>query len=104
MAWFVLVVAGLCEPIWVIALGRVDSVTRLGPIAVFLTFLTISLAGLSWAMRDLPTGVAYAVWVAIGAVATVALSVALGEEHLTVLKVVFLVVIIGGVAGLKAVS
>ena len=104
MAWFVLVVAGLCEPIWVIALGKVDSLTRYGPIVVFLIFLAVSLTGLSWALRDLPTGVAYAVWVAIGAVATVAISVALGEEQLSAMKVLFLVVIIAGVAGLKAVS
>lgn len=104
MAWLVLMVAGLCEPIWVIALGRIDSPTRFGSIVTFLAFLVISLGGLSWALRDLPTGVAYAVWVAVGAVATVAISVALGEENLTVMKAVFLAVIIGGVVGLKAVS
>lgn len=104
MAWIVLVVAGLCEPVWVTALGKVDSVTRVGPIAVFLIFLTVSLAGLSLALRELPTGVAYAVWVAIGAVSTVALGVLTGEESLTAMKAVFLAVIIAGVVGLKIVS
>lgn len=104
MAWAVLVISGLFEAVWATALGRIDSWTRIGPIVVFVLGLTLSMGGLAWAMRSLPTGTSYAVWVAVGAVATVGVSAVLGEENLSLAKVVFLVVIIGGVIGLKTVS
>lgn len=104
MAWAVLVVSGLFEAVWATALGRIDGWTRVGPMVVFAVGLLVSMGGLAWAMRSLPTGTAYAVWVAVGAVATVGVSAATGAENLSLLKVVFLVVIIGGVIGLKTVS
>jgi quaternary ammonium compound-resistance protein SugE len=61
------------------------------------------MAGLAYAMRDLPVGTAYAVWVGIGAVLTVVYAMATGDEPTSVLKVVFLTLIIGGVVGLKLV-
>ncbi|AGP30319.1 DMT family transporter [Corynebacterium terpenotabidum] len=104
MAWVVLVVSGLFEAVWATALGRIDGWSRITPIVVFIAGLTASMAGLAWAMRTLPTGTSYAVWVAIGAVATVGVAAVLGDENLSVAKVVFLVIIIGGVIGLKTVS
>ncbi|HKF87064.1 MAG TPA: SMR family transporter [Propionibacteriaceae bacterium] len=59
------------------------------------------MAGLAYAMRSLPVGTAYAVWVGIGAVLTVVYAMVTGEEPLSGLKVVFLMMIIGGVIGLK---
>jgi quaternary ammonium compound-resistance protein SugE len=70
---------------------------------VFFVAIAASMAGLAYAMRTLPIGTAYAVWVGIGAVLTVAYAMATGEESVSALKVVFLVLIIGGVIGLKAV-
>jgi quaternary ammonium compound-resistance protein SugE len=68
---------------------------------VFAVALVASMAGLAYAMRDLPVGTAYAVWVGIGAVLTVVYAMVTGDEPASLLKVAFLVMIIGGVVGLK---
>lgn len=104
MAWIILILSGLFEAVWATALGRMDGFTRLTPIVVFVAGLLISMVGLGWAMRDLPTGTAYAVWVAVGAVATVAYAAYTGDETLTLTKILFLAMIIGGVVGLKMAS
>jgi quaternary ammonium compound-resistance protein SugE len=101
MAWVVLAVSGVLEAVWATALGKAEGLTRLFPSAVFLVGLTLSMIGLASAMRTLPTGTAYAVWVGIGAVLTVAYAMATGTESMTVLKVVFLTGIVACVVGLK---
>jgi quaternary ammonium compound-resistance protein SugE len=58
MAWIVLVVSGLFEAVWATALGRSEGFTRAGPIAVFVVGIVLSMAGLAYAMRDLPVGTA----------------------------------------------
>jgi quaternary ammonium compound-resistance protein SugE len=103
MAWVVLVVSGVLEAVWATAMGKADGFTRLSPSVVFLIAIVASMAGLAYAMRDLPVGTAYAVWVGIGAVLTVVYAMATGEESASLLKAVFLVMIIGGVIGLKLV-
>lgn len=103
MSWLVLVVAGVLESVWAIALGRSEGLTRLVPSLVFGVALVLSMAGLAYAMRDLPTGTAYAVWVGIGAALTVGFSMATGVDPVTPLRVLFLAMIVGGVIGLKAI-
>lgn len=103
MSWFVLVVSGILEAVWAIALSRSEGLTRLAPSVVFGVALLASMGGLAFAMRELPVGTSYAVWVAIGAVITVVYSMATGQEPVTALKVVFLAMIVGGVVGLKLV-
>jgi quaternary ammonium compound-resistance protein SugE len=71
---------------------------------VFAVALLLSMGGLAYAMRDLPVGTAYAVWVAIGATITVIFGMATGADPVTPLRVLFLAMIVGGVVGLKAVS
>jgi len=104
MAWVVLVVSGVLEAVWATALGRSEGFTRLAPTVVFGVALTVSMAGLACAMRDLPTGTAYAVWVGIGASLTVVYAMVTGAEPVSVLRVLFLLMIVGGVVGLKGVS
>lgn len=104
MSWIILIVSGLFEAVWATALGRSEGFSRLGPSIIFLVALLLSMSGLAWAMKDLPTGTAYAVWVAIGAVGTVVWAMATGAESASVLKVFFLALIISGVVGLKLVS
>ena len=104
MAWVVLVVSGVLEAVWATALGRSEGFTRLAPTVVFGVALAVSMAGLAYAMRDLPTGTAYAVWVGIGASLTVVYAMVTGAEPVSVLRVLFLLMIVGGVVGLKAVS
>ena len=101
MSWFVLVVSGVLEAVWATALDRSQGFSRPGPSLVFAVALLASMSGLAYAMRDLPIGTAYAVWVGIGAVLTVAYAMATGEETVSPLKVVFLAMIVGGVVGLK---
>lgn len=101
MAWFVLVVAGVLEAVWAIALGRSEGFTRLTPSVVFLIALAASMAGLGYAMRTLPIGTAYAVWVGIGAALTVAFGMVTGDEPASLAKVLLIAGLIGCVIGLK---
>ncbi|KAB7761622.1 MULTISPECIES: DMT family transporter [Mycobacteriaceae] len=103
MSWLVLVLSGVLEAVWATAMGKSEGFSKLSPSIVFAVALIASMAGLAYAMRDLPVGTAYAVWVGIGAVLTVVYAMAAGDEPTSVLKVVFLTLIIGGVVGLKLV-
>lgn len=102
MSWLVLVLSGVLEALWATALGRTHGFTRLVPSMVFIAAIVASMAGLAYAMRTLPIGTAYAVWVGIGAALTVGYAMATGAESVSAPKVLFLILIIGGVLGLKA--
>lgn len=101
MSWLVLVLSGVLEAVWATALGRSDGFTRAVPTTVFFVALVLSMGGLAFAMRELPVGTSYAVWVGIGAVLTVAFAMATGDESASLLKVLFLAGIVGSVIGLK---
>ena len=101
MAWFVLVVSGAMEAVWATALDKSDGLSRLGPSVVFALGCALSMGGLAYAMKTLPVGTAYAVWVGIGAVLTVAYAMATGDEAVSVAKVLLLGGIVGCVVGLK---
>jgi quaternary ammonium compound-resistance protein SugE len=103
MSWFVLVLSGVLEAVWAVALGRSEGFTRLVPSVVFGVALLFSMAGLAYAMRSLPTGTSYAVWVGIGATLTVAWGMATGAESVSLVKILLLAGIIGCVVGLKLV-
>ena len=102
MAWFILILSGAFEAVWAVALGKSDGFTRPVPSIVFFVALVISMGGLAWAMRDLPLGTAYAVWVGIGAALTVGWAMATGAEAFSIVKVVFIAGIVACAAGLKA--
>ena len=104
MAWIILVISGVLEAVWATALGRSEGFSRPGPTAVFGVALVLSMVGLAHAMRTLPTGTAYAVWVGIGASLTVVYAMVTGTEPVTIARVVFLLLIISGIVGLKLVS
>ncbi|MXG89338.1 DMT family transporter [Nocardioides flavescens] len=101
MAWVVLVVSGVLEAVWAVALGRSEGFSRLVPSLVFAGGLALSMAGLAYAMRTLPVGTSYAVWVGIGAALTVAHGMATGEEAVSLVKVLLILGLIGCVVGLK---
>lgn len=101
MAWIVLVVSGVLEAVWAVALGRSEGFTRLVPSVVFGVTVTASMVGLAYAMRTLPVGTAYAVWVGIGASLAVAWGMAVGDESVSLVKVLLIVGLIGCVIGLK---
>ena len=102
MSWIVLIISGVLEAVWATALGRSEGFSKLVPSIVFAVGLIASMGGLAWAMRELPIGTAYAVWVGIGATLTVVYAMATGTESVSLLKILFLVMIVGGVVGLKS--
>jgi len=101
MSWLVLVISGVLEAVWATALGRSDGLTRLVPTATFAVALAASMAGLAWAMRTLPVGTSYAVWVGIGAALTAGYAMATGAEPVSVLRMLLLLGIVACVVGLK---
>lgn len=102
MSWLILVASGVLEAVWATALGKSEGLSRFTPSLVFATALTGSMAGLAYAMRELPVGTSYVVWVGIGAVLTVLYAMLIGDEPVSALKIVFLVLIVGSVIGLKS--
>ena len=104
MPWLILVVSGALEAVWATALGRSDGLSKAVPTVVFFVALVLSMGGLTLAMRDLPVGTSYAVWVGIGALLTVSFAMITGDEPVSALKIVFLAAIVGSVIGLKLVA
>lgn len=104
MAWFTLTIAGLLEVVWAIGLKYSEGFTRFWPSVGTIIAMALSVVLLSIAMRDLPMGTAYAVWVGIGAVGTVILGIFLFNEPTSALRMVSLTLIIAGIVGLKLAS
>jgi quaternary ammonium compound-resistance protein SugE len=104
MAWALIVLAGLLEIVWAIALGLSEGFSKLGPSLVFVVAMAASMLTLGFAMTDIPVGVGYAVFVGIGATGTAILGAALLGESFSAVKVVCLVAIIGGIVGMKVVT
>ncbi|WP_440899585.1 DMT family transporter [Actinosynnema sp.] len=101
MAWVVLVLSGLFETVWAAALGASRGFTRLGPSLLFGAALLASMGGLAFALRTIPLGTGYAVWVGIGAVGTVVYGIVALQEPASVLRLLCVALIVGGVLGLK---
>ncbi|MBE1491219.1 DMT family transporter [Plantactinospora soyae] len=102
MAWLLLIIAGLLEIVWALALKQAEGFTRLWPSLLAGGTALLSFGLLSLALRDLPVGTAYAVWVGVGAVGvTIAGIVALGES-LSPQRLLFVALIAVGIIGLKA--
>jgi quaternary ammonium compound-resistance protein SugE len=101
VSWFILVVSGVFEAVWASALARSENFARPIPSVLFAAGLVASMAGLSYAMRELPVGTTYAVWVGIGASLTVAAAMVSGDEPVSALRLLFLGGIVASVIGLK---
>ncbi|MFP5505347.1 MAG: quaternary ammonium compound efflux SMR transporter SugE [Gammaproteobacteria bacterium] len=101
MAWIILVVAGLFEVAWAIGLKYTDGFTRLWPTVGTVLAMIVSLWLLGIAMKSLPVGTAYSVWVGVGAVGTVALGIVLLGEPANAARLVSIALIVAGIAGLK---
>jgi quaternary ammonium compound-resistance protein SugE len=99
--WLVLIISGVLEAVWATALGRTEGFTRPTPTVIFLSGLAASMVGLAYAMRGLPTGTTYAVWVGIGAALTAGYAMWSGQEPVSALRVLLLLGIVGCVVGLK---
>ncbi|SJM47332.1 Quaternary ammonium compound-resistance protein SugE [Arthrobacter rhombi] len=92
------------EAVWAIALGKTEGFSKLLPSLVFAGGLIVSMSGLAYAMKDIPTGTAYAVWVGIGASLTVIYGMAVDGESISWIKVLLLMLLVGCVVGLKYVE
>lgn len=101
MAWIALVVSGVLETVWAAALSQSRGLTRLVPSVVFGVALVLSMVGLAFALRTIPVGTGYAVWVGIGAVGTALYGMVVLGEPATVARLLCLVAIVAGVVGLK---
>jgi quaternary ammonium compound-resistance protein SugE len=101
MNWILLVLAGLCEVAWAIGLKYTEGFTRPLPTVGTVSAMLISIWLLGIAMKSLPVGTAYAVWVGIGAVGTAILGIVLLNESANPARLVSLGVIVAGIVGLK---
>ena len=101
MAWVILILAGLFETGWAIGLKYTEGFTRFWPTVWTVFAMIVSLWLLGIAMRTLPVGTAYSVWVGVGAVGTVALGIALLEEPANAAHLASVGLIIAGIIGLK---
>ena len=104
MAWVVLVLAGLFEIGWAIGLKYTDGFTKLWPTVGTVVSMAVSLGLLGIAMKSLPVGTAYAVWVGVGAVGTAILGIVLLGEPANAGRMISLGLIIAGIIGLKLAS
>ena len=104
MNWFILVVAGLFEIGWAVGLKYTDGFTRIWPTVGTVVSMIVSLALLGIAMKSLPVGTAYAVWVGVGAVGTAILGIVLLGEPANAGRMISLGLIIAGIVGLKLAS
>ncbi len=104
MSWIVLIVSGVLEAVWATALGKSDGLSKLWPSVIFFGALILSMIGLGWAMRDIPTGTAYAVWVGIGASLTVIWAMLTGDMDISWPRILLLLGLIGCIIGLKLID
>ena len=104
MAWVILVLAGLFEIGWAIGLKYTHGFTRLWPSVGTVAAMIVSLGLLGVAMKSLPVGTAYAVWVGVGAVGTAIFGIVLFGESASAGRIASLVLIMLGIVGLKLAS
>ena len=101
MSWIILFIAGLLEVVWAIGLKYTHGFTRLTPSVITVTAMIVSIVLLSWAMRSLPVGTAYAVWTGIGAVGAAITGILLLGESASLARIASLALIVACIVGLK---
>jgi quaternary ammonium compound-resistance protein SugE len=104
MAWIYLMVAGVFEIVWAIGLKYTEGFTKLWPSFWTLAAMLVSFLFLAEALKTIPVGTGYAVWTGIGAVGTAILGIVLFGESRDLFRLLCILVIIGGIAGLKVSS
>ena len=101
MAWLYLVLAGVFEVVWATAMKESHGFTRLAPSAITIFFMLLSFGLLAYAMKTLPLGTAYTIWVGIGAVGAFIVGITMFGEALNLARVVAAGLIVAGVVLLK---
>ena len=101
MAWFLLVIAGIFEVVWALAMKQSEGFTRSWPTAVMAVTMLLSLGLLAWSMRSLPLGTAYTVWTGIGAVGAFVVGVVALGEAASLLRMLAAFLIVCGLVLMK---
>ena len=104
MNWVVLIAAGFIEMLMALSLKESHGFSRLTPSILFLVFAVLSFAMLSYSLKTLPVGTAYAVWTGIGAAGTAVLGIVFLDEPRDAARLVSIVLIVAGVVGLRLAS
>ncbi|WP_091226272.1 multidrug efflux SMR transporter [Microbacterium sp. 3J1] len=104
MSWLILIASGVLEAVWATALGKSEGFTKLWPSIIFVGGLILSMIGLAFAMRDIATGTAYAVWVGIGATLTVVWAMITGDSEISWMRILLLLGLVGCIVGLKLID
>ena len=104
MAWVVLLISGVLETVWAIALARSEGFSKPAWVVLFLVAAALSVAGLAYALRELPVGTAYAVWTGLGAAGTALVGMVLLGEPAQALRIACVALIIVAVVGLQVTS
>ena len=104
MAWIILVASGCMECVWATALDKSEGFTQPIPTIIFIVACILSMVGLGYALKTLPVGTSYAVWVGTGVVLTMAYGMFEGTETVSLVKILLIIGLIGCIAGLRLVS
>ncbi|SFG87984.1 DMT family transporter [Pontibacter chinhatensis] len=104
MAWFYLILAGICEIGWAFGLKYSEGFTKIGVSVVTVVVMILSFILLAQAMKTLPLGTAYAIWTGIGAAGTAILGIFFLNEPRDFIRIICILLIIAGVVGLKVFS
>ncbi|HEK2782280.1 TPA: quaternary ammonium compound efflux SMR transporter SugE [Proteus mirabilis] len=104
MSWIILFVAGLLEIVWAVGLKYTHGFTRLTPSIITISAMIVSMGMLSYAMKGLPAGTAYAIWTGIGAVGTAIFGIIVFGESANTYRLLSLAMIVFGIIGLKLAS
>ncbi len=102
MSWVILIASGVLESVWASALGASDNFRRPKPTALFAVSLVLSMAGLAVAMTDIPVGTAYVAFTGIGGLGALALGILLAGDPLTAPRIAGALLVVAGVAALRA--
>jgi quaternary ammonium compound-resistance protein SugE len=101
MAWVYIIIASVFEISWAVGLKYTDGLTKVGPTIFTVVTMILSFYFLALGVKDIPIGTGYAVWTGIGAVGTVILGMILFNESKEFVRILFILMIIGGIVGLK---
>jgi len=104
MAWIFLGIAGLFEVIWATSMKYSEGFTKLGPTAITVAAMVVSFAFLSFSLKALPLGTAYAIWTGIGAAGAFVVGVMFMGEAATLGRIVSILLLVSGIVGLKLAS
>ena len=104
MSWFILIVAGVFEICWAVGLKYSDGFTKFWPSVFTIVSMILSMVLLSFSIKEIPLGTAYAIWTGIGAFGTAILGIFLFSESSELVRLFFIFLIVAGIAGLKIYS